>query len=134
MLVAVRHMDLTACRVHPRSHPARLPLLQVALLVLRQARLNDLNLEHFLEEEGLGEESARALAMGEIEQEKELLERAHRDLFCYQCRKKVRIGPELLRCARCGVAGYCGQPCQKRHWPQHKAQCKTMGRLRTTTL
>ena len=28
------------------------------------------------------------------------------------------------RCAGCLVR-YCGQACQRRHWPKHKAECRT---------
>jgi hypothetical protein len=33
-------------------------------------------------------------------------------------------GVKLKACSRCKTAMYCGQPCQKAHWKQHKAICK----------
>ncbi len=31
---------------------------------------------------------------------------------------------ELLLCSRCHTVRYCGKPCQARHWPLHKGECK----------
>ncbi len=33
----------------------------------------------------------------------------------------------LLRCKRCSSAFYCGSECQRRHWPEHKLQCRPAG-------
>ena len=34
-------------------------------------------------------------------------------------------GEEALeRCSLCAGAKYCGRKCQKKHWPEHKGQCK----------
>ncbi|KAI9015460.1 hypothetical protein DFJ74DRAFT_709398 [Hyaloraphidium curvatum] len=34
-----------------------------------------------------------------------------------------RGGEHFKRCTRCGVARYCGKPCQAADWPGHKAEC-----------
>ena len=31
---------------------------------------------------------------------------------------------KMKMCARCGKASYCGPLCQRRHWPEHKRECK----------
>ena len=31
---------------------------------------------------------------------------------------------KMKMCARCGKAAYCGPLCQRRHWPEHKRECK----------
>ena len=33
----------------------------------------------------------------------------------------------LQRCKRCAAAFYCGAECQRRHWPEHKPQCRPAG-------
>ncbi len=32
----------------------------------------------------------------------------------------------LKKCAKCGVAHYCNQDCQKNHWPQHRSECSLL--------
>ena len=43
---------------------------------------------------------------------------------------KAYAKTELKNCARCKTPKYCSQPCQKRHWPEHKLVCKQMARAR----
>jgi hypothetical protein len=37
--------------------------------------------------------------------------------------------PAELRCSICAGAKYCGQECQKKHWPEHKGPCKIAAAL-----
>ena len=37
----------------------------------------------------------------------------------------------LERCSLCAGAKYCGRKCQKKHWPEHKGQCKVAADLLT---
>ena len=37
----------------------------------------------------------------------------------------------LMRCSRCGVAYYCGESCQKAHWPAHKTVCASIASTRS---
>ena len=41
-----------------------------------------------------------------------------------QCRACGKTDVELMRCAQCKLTFYCGQDCQKKHWPEHKQLCK----------
>ena len=41
-----------------------------------------------------------------------------------QCSKCGKTDGELKRCAQCKLTYYCGQDCQKQHWPEHKQICK----------
>lgn len=43
---------------------------------------------------------------------------------CQKCGKEEsKDGPELMRCARCRNAMYCGVECQKADWKSHKGYC-----------
>ena len=42
---------------------------------------------------------------------------------CDRCSESVSAG-DVKRCAKCGIARYCGRSCQVAHWPDHKATCK----------
>ena len=37
----------------------------------------------------------------------------------------------LERCSVCAGAKYCGRKCQKKHWPEHKKQCKAAAEMLT---
>ena len=37
----------------------------------------------------------------------------------------------LERCSVCAGAKYCGRKCQKKHWPEHKEQCKVAAAVLT---
>ena len=39
---------------------------------------------------------------------------------CFHCQTE---GTEMMRCTQCKRAWYCGRPCQKKHWKQHKRAC-----------
>ena len=39
---------------------------------------------------------------------------------CFHCQSE---GTKMMRCSQCHFAWYCGQPCQKKHWKQHKRAC-----------
>ena len=41
-----------------------------------------------------------------------------------QCSACGKTDVELMRCAQCKLTFYCGQDCQKKHWPEHKQLCK----------
>jgi hypothetical protein len=41
---------------------------------------------------------------------------------CWFCKKMSETKPK--RCAKCRLAYYCNQECQKQHWPTHKHECK----------
>lgn len=38
--------------------------------------------------------------------------------ICFAC-----YAPARYKCGRCGVAWYCGAPCQRADWPKHKGWC-----------
>ena len=52
---------------------------------------------------------------------KAVLAAAGRTGFCDHCFGEV---PKLLSCSQRRRVSYCGVPCQRLHWKQHKAQCK----------
>jgi hypothetical protein len=41
-----------------------------------------------------------------------------------QCASPGCDGTGLRKCTVCKWARYCGQQCQRAHWPVHKAECK----------
>lgn len=43
-----------------------------------------------------------------------------------------RVHDKVFRCARCQVAHYCSQACQKKHFAFHKKLCKQVSTLRGT--
>jgi hypothetical protein len=47
---------------------------------------------------------------------------------CGNCQqtKKESGGRRLLRCSGCRDIHYCSKACQRLHWPQHKAVCRTV--------
>eukprot|EP00884_Botryococcus_braunii_P008320 jgi/Botrbrau1/1748/Bobra.0217s0006.1 len=50
--------------------------------------------------------------------------RARRKPTCWQCGVRRRPdGTRLKVCCGCKRAYYCGEGCQKRHWPLHKPEC-----------
>ena len=49
--------------------------------------------------------------------EKAAPEDTHR---CYHCQTE---GAKMMCCSQCHRAWYCGKPCQKKHWKQHKKAC-----------
>lgn len=50
--------------------------------------------------------------------------RSKKGLACANCGAGVREGMRLDACSGCMAVHYCGQACQRSHWPAHKAQCK----------
>ncbi len=44
-------------------------------------------------------------------------EETHR---CFHCQTD---GAKMMCCSQCHRAWYCGRPCQKKHWKQHKKAC-----------
>ena len=44
----------------------------------------------------------------------------------YKCKICSATG-KLKRCKGCVAVRYCGEECQKKHWPEHKAFCKKEG-------
>ena len=42
----------------------------------------------------------------------------------YRCKAAGCDRPGKLQCGRCKAARYCGPPCQKAHWKQHKGECR----------
>lgn len=43
---------------------------------------------------------------------------------CSQVEHTQDGGPSFPRCSRCRTVVYCGQACQREHWPQHKRTCR----------
>ena len=39
---------------------------------------------------------------------------------CFHCQTE---GTGMMCCSQCHRAWYCGKPCQKKHWKQHKRVC-----------
>ena len=39
------------------------------------------------------------------------------------CKKILKVGVDSLMCVLCEKASYCGEVCQKAHWPEHKPSC-----------
>ena len=39
---------------------------------------------------------------------------------CFHCQTE---GAKMMCCSQCHRAWYCGKPCQKKHWKQHKRAC-----------
>ena len=45
--------------------------------------------------------------------------------FCAGCgMARKEGGSELMKCAKCKEASYCGKKCQKGEWAEHKKECK----------
>ena len=42
---------------------------------------------------------------------------------CFHCDSEGSEGAKLMSCSQCHRAWYCGRPCQKKHWKQHKKAC-----------
>jgi MYND finger len=49
---------------------------------------------------------------------------------CDRCLKKSSPGEKFPRCSSCKISRYCGEACQKAHWPAHKKQCPGFAKLR----
>ena len=47
------------------------------------------------------------------------------DLHCGHCGEEMFNTPDSagIRCGSCARVAYCGEKCQKAHWPAHKAAC-----------
>jgi hypothetical protein len=43
--------------------------------------------------------------------------------LCWHCHKGRTSSCTLRNCARCGIAKYCSEACQKNHWLHHKEEC-----------
>ena len=39
---------------------------------------------------------------------------------CFHCETE---STKMMCCSQCHRAWYCGRPCQKKHWKQHKRAC-----------
>ena len=39
---------------------------------------------------------------------------------CFHCQTE---STKMMCCSQCHRAWYCGKPCQKKHWKQHKKAC-----------
>lgn len=46
--------------------------------------------------------------------------------LCLECGRAETPELKLMRCSACRSAQYCSRLCQKRHWAQHKAECKRL--------
>jgi hypothetical protein len=44
---------------------------------------------------------------------------------CYGCLKPADPMKPFKACGICKTMVYCSKACQKKHWPQHKVQCKS---------
>jgi hypothetical protein len=44
---------------------------------------------------------------------------------CAQCSTLGERNKTLWACDRCKTSLYCNKDCQRAHWPEHKAACKT---------
>ena len=49
--------------------------------------------------------------------------------YCDAC---LRAAPRLLTCARCQVATFCSEECQRAAWPAHRAWCRAAAALPDT--
>lgn len=67
-----------------------------------------------------GEERGVARPAGDVNQTSH---RQRRVRACATCSITSDHGMELLRCSRCESVHYCGQECQRKHWPSHRAVC-----------
>lgn len=47
------------------------------------------------------------------------------DVLVEECASCGTRGAELslLRCSRCKITYYCGNSCQRNHWPAHRGEC-----------
>ena len=45
---------------------------------------------------------------------------------CTFCRRSKDEVQRLLKCPKCHIATYCGKECQSKHWPSHRALCRTL--------
>ena len=49
---------------------------------------------------------------------------------CTNCKK---THPNLKKCGACGKVQYCCKECQRKHWKEHKSNCKTSSTAPTST-
>mmetsp|Transcript_5727 Transcript_5727/g.10086 ORF Transcript_5727/g.10086 Transcript_5727/m.10086 type:complete len:341 (-) Transcript_5727:60-1082(-) len=47
-------------------------------------------------------------------------------VFCKFCLKPRQDGKKLKQCTGCRKLTYCSENCQKRHWHEHKKQCREL--------
>jgi len=47
--------------------------------------------------------------------------------MCFYC---WETGIPLKACARCNLATYCNEKCQKKHWPLHKKKCDELKEIK----
>ncbi|GIL92792.1 hypothetical protein Vretimale_19193 [Volvox reticuliferus] len=47
---------------------------------------------------------------------------------CWACGKEKdrAAGVKMRKCSSCCTARYCGEQCQKEHWPRHRQECKEL--------
>ena len=50
---------------------------------------------------------------------------------CANCKK---FQPNMKRCGTCNKVRYCGKECQRKHWKEHKFNCKRSSAAPTSTL
>ena len=46
------------------------------------------------------------------------------NMSCASCGKRKSEDHPLFNCTACSLVKYCGIECQKKHWKQHKKECK----------
>ncbi|KAI7774175.1 hypothetical protein LA080_009194 [Diaporthe eres] len=114
-------------------------VILAAMVMQSGAKISDDNMQHLreiiprihsspgyawpLNDEGF-RDPGRAQFLAAVEHYKPGTPRTFCELSCYHCGKiEADLGKKLSMCARCKVASYCGQDCQKAHWKDHKPSC-----------
>ncbi|KAK7707763.1 hypothetical protein SLS63_013683 [Diaporthe eres] len=100
-------------------------VILAAMVMESGAKISDDNMQHLREiVPRIHSSPGRAQFLAAVEHYKPETPRTFCELSCYHCGKiEADLGKKLSRCARCKVASYCGQDCQKAHWKAHKPSC-----------